>query len=310
MEEQNSLTGQTPEISEAVPTGTVQQPKRRFTDNLIFYCLTAFLLIFVGQILGTVIVFLPIRIWRFEFSSLTITLLNYLLFIGIWITTLLWFCRRPNRPLFRTLGTAESGNTVPMFLLGLLIGAATNGLCILAAWLHGDIFLYYDSFRLLPLLLTFLSVLVQSSAEELVCRAYLYRKLLNRYNPTAAILVSSLFFSLLHITNSGVGVVALLDIFVSGLLFALLVYYFNSIWCAFAAHTAWNYTQNIIFGLPNSGMVVPFSILKLDASTASDSFFYNVGFGVEGTVFAILVEVAACVLVVLWARHRQTGRKP
>lgn len=232
------------------------------------------------------------------------TVSEYLIFIGIWIVCLLWFLKRSNRPLYKAIGTAEKGNNIPMFLLGLLIGAVTNGLCILGAHLHGDIYMFYDSFKPLPLLLIFVSVLIQSSAEELVCRGYLYRKLLNRYNPVVAILVSSLFFSLLHIGNPGVGVIALIDIFVSGLMFALMVYYFDSIWCAFAAHTAWNFTQKIIFGLPNSGMVVPFSIMKLDASTASDSFFYNVGFGVEGTIFAVIVEAAACVLLIVFGTLR------
>ncbi len=31
-------------------------------------------------------------------------------------------------------------------------------------------------------------------------------------------------------------------------------------------HMAWNYTQNIIFGLPNSGIVSGFSLFKLDAA--------------------------------------------
>ena len=31
----------------------------------------------------------------------------------------------------------------------------------------------------------------------------------------------------------------------------------------FAVHTAWNFTQNILFGLPNSGINVPYSVFKL-----------------------------------------------
>jgi hypothetical protein len=73
-----------------------------------------------------------------------------------------------------------------------------------------------------------------------------------------------------------------------------------------AAHTAWNFTQNIIFGLPNSGSVVPYSIFMLDASTARDSLFYNVGFGVEGTVFADILLIAAAIGLYLWyKKHPQ-----
>lgn len=55
----------------------------------------------------------------------------------------------------------------------------------------------------------------------------------------------------------------------------------------------------IIFGLSNSGQVFPYSIFKLDASNARDSFFYNVGFGVEGTAFALIILAAACVVIIV-----------
>jgi hypothetical protein len=67
-----------------------------------------------------------------------------------------------------------------------------------------------------------------------------------------------------------------------------------------AAHAAWNYTQSIVFGLPNSGLVSKFSLFKLDASTATDSLFYNVGFGVEETIVAVSVNVICAILVVVW----------
>ena len=63
-----------------------------------------------------------------------------------------------------------------------------------------------------------------------------------------------------------------------------------------------------MFGLPNSGMVVPYSVFRLDASTASDSFAYNVGFGIEGTLFADIVLILACVAICLWGR--KNGKKP
>ena len=65
--------------------------------------------------------------------------------------------------------------------------------------------------------------------------------------------------------------------------------------------------RNILFGLPNSGINVPYSVFKLNAATARDSFAYNVGFGIEGTVFADIVLLAACVLLYLWGRKH--GKK-
>ena len=85
-----------------------------------------------------------------------------------------------------------------------------------------------------------------------------------------------------------------------------MVYYMDSLWCAFAVHTAWNFTQNILLGLPSSGINVPYSVYKLNAATARDSFAYNVGFGIEGTA-ADIVLLAACVLLYFWGRKH--GKK-
>jgi hypothetical protein len=77
---------------------------------------------------------------------------------------------------------------------------------------------------------------------------------------------------------------------------------------AMAAHAGWNFTQSILAGLPNSGNVVPYSVFSLDAASARDSFFYNVAFGVEGTVPAIAIQVV--VLIALVAIGIKLGGRP
>ena len=71
----------------------------------------------------------------------------------------------------------------------------------------------------------------------------------------AAIIGNALIFTSLHVFNPGFTVIAGTQIFLVGIVFSLLVYYYDSLWAAITFHTAWNYTQNLIFGLPNSGIV-------------------------------------------------------
>ena len=47
--------------------------------------------------------------------------------------------------------------------------------------------------------------------------------------------------------------------------------------------------QDFLFGLPNSGAVSEYSIFKLEAASATSGFFYDVGFGVEGSIGSTLV---------------------
>ena len=244
----------------------------------------------------------------FNNSPFLETLLMYLPTIGTWISGVIFMVIKPNRPILKAIGGKCRGNNLLNLLFGLLIGAGMNAVCILAAWLNGNIVLRFDSVQILPLIVIFIAVFIQSSSEELICRGILYQLLGRRYKPWFAIVINSLFFALLHIANPGVGILAIIDIFVCGLVFSLMVYYFDSIWCAFAAHAAWNFTQNIIFGLPNSGLLSDFSIFKLNRLSASNTFAYNVEFGVEGTVLAILVEAVVGLVIFLWGR--KYAKKP
>ena len=285
--------------------------KRKWYDTLgVLYVQTALLFIF-GQLVGDLlIVLLGAGISRlsesFAASDAWGMAQLYLAFIGIWVLMLLRIrLSKKDRSILTAVGPKARGNNGKMLLVGAAIGFGLNTFCILIAWLHKDIVLYFDSFRPVALVGLFIAVFIQSSAEELACRGFLYQKLLRSYrNPAVAVIGNSLFFGILHLLNDGVTVLSIVNIVMVALLFSLIVYYTDSLWCAFMAHAVWNYTQNIIFGLPNSGIVSSFSVFKLDASTAMNSFAYNVGFGIEGTVVADVVLILATAAVYLWGSRR------
>ena len=217
--------------------------------------------------------------------------------VGVWLVFVAYMMfTQKNRPILSWLGSRAEGNRLSMFALGLLIGFVLNGFCAMVALLHGDICLRFDGVDLLPTVILFVGVLIQSSAEELACRVFMYQRLRGAYaRPAVALVGNPALFAVLHLMNSGVTALSVLNIFLVGLLFSMCVYYFDSFWMVAAIHTSWNFTQNILLGLPNSGNVVPFSIFKLEG--AADSLAYNVGFGIEGTALACVVLVAACVCV-------------
>lgn len=313
-------TDKEPEIGTQENTDSKKTEKNNYSDLFILYG-QLFLIVLGGQILGMALMailstcgmlttailseFLQVSFSPIDESPVWITGTEYAAFIGIWMVALIYIgVSEKNRPLLKTLWTAPRGNRISRFLLGCIIGFGLNGLCILAAYRHQDISFTFDGFHPLPLLFIFICVFIQSSAEEFVCRGFLYQKLLQSYHkPTVAIIGSSLFFSGLHLGNEGVTVLSLINIMLIGLFFAMMVYYLDSLWCAFAAHTVWNFTQNIIFGLPNSGITVPYSIWKLNTAAARNSFAYHVEFGIEATVFSNIVLFVACIILFLLGRR-------
>ena len=278
------------------------QKKRHFILAVLGIAL---LLAIVGQLFGELLVF-PIQKLFPNMAGGTVFLLHYLSFIGIDILTLV-FCAVWEKDIFRSfLHPAKGGapgNTGKNFALGLLIGFLINGICILIAWLHGDVHFYAGHFQLLYLLCAFVCVCVQSGAEELVTRGYMMGALRERYNVWVAIAINSLFFAVLHLSNPGITVVSVLEITIIGFALSLIVYYLDSLWMCIAIHTAWNYTQNILLGLPNSGIVPEDSFLHLEA--AKGSLLYDATFGIEGSITAVIVTALLAVCVYLYARKRK-----
>ncbi len=210
-----------------------------------------------------------------------------------------------NRPILSALTPKAKGNTLKMALFGLLIGFGENVLGVLVAALHSDIHLSYNGFPIIKLIAMFIVVFIQSSSEELMCRNFLYQRLRRGYkSPWVAIIGNAVIFMALHLLNPGVSVIPIIHLVVIAVFYSCFVYYFDSIWIPMMAHAGWNYTQNIIFGLPNSGIVSSFSIAKLEASVGQITFFYDPTFGVEGSAFMLVVTIVALIAVIVIGEKR------
>lgn len=113
--------------------------------------------------------------------------------------------------------------------------------------------------------------------------------------------ISAFYFAYIHLNNDGFGILPLLSIFVVGFQLALSCHYFGTIWFACGMHTLWNYTQDFIFGLPDSGN--PAAVSIFNTTVNGSSFFYNRTFGIEGSAMAILVNLIGCGVIFLVGRH-------
>ena len=287
----------------------IHTDKFRWNDEILLVGVFSFVLVMIGQILGLFVQALFVLFFD-KNDPFNITFILYFQMIGVTITILAYLLIfKHRRPILKAITPKAKGNTVPYLLIGLAMGAGTNFLCALVAMINKDIHVSFSQFNIFSFLLLLLAVFIQSSAEEITDRMYYYQVLRKGYrNKWVAIVGNALVFSLLHIFNPGITVLALLNIFFSGVICSLLVYYFDSLWAAFGFHTGWNFTQSILLGLPNSGKVVPYSIFMLDTANARNSVFYNVVFGIEGTVFSTIILGLICVVVYLVGRKR--NQKP
>ncbi len=275
----------------------------RISDIIPLTAVLSFFIAILGSVLGTILMKFaqPLLEALAGNDDVAAFMANYGSTIGTWIATLLFIVIfKRNRPMLKGLAHDGCGNSFKSFGIGLLLGFSCNAICVLISWLCGDIKLSFFGFDPILLLAFFLVVFIQSSSEELLMRLYAYQKLRRRYkSPLVAVIVNSIVFTLMHGFNPGFTWIAGMQIGVIALIFSLFIYYYNALWAAMAFHTAWNYTQNIIFGLPNSGIVSAYSLFNLEAASARDGLFYNVNFGVEGSIGSTLI-LLVILAAVLW----------
>lgn len=286
----------------AAPAAEAEAPKKErkpIRHMMWAAALISLLLMLLGEILGDLFTGFLARLFHVQDGGV-LFLFMYLSFLGIDLVVLLytWLFEKP---VFRTFGyraAGGEGNTWKLFGIGLLVGFGMNAGCILLAWLHGDLHFSLGAFRPFYLLAALVCVCIQSGAEELLCRGYMMGVLRDRYNVWVAAAFNALFFGALHLFNNGVTVLGILNVVAVGFALSVAMIKLRSLWFCIAVHTAWNYSQSIFFGLPNSGMVSAGSFLHLEA--AADSIFYDTGFGVESSfpALAMMVLLTVCLLLI------------
>ena len=243
----------------------------------------------------------PVRFTLIYYLSTIVEFVGILVYTGI---------TKRNRFILHSFLPKAEGNRLSALLLGLAVGFVMNFGCILWALLAGDIklFLNFAVGQIPFFIFALVCVFIQSTTEELWCRGFMYERINVHYPLWVAIVVNGVFFAFLHIFNPGVGVLPIVDIAVCGLSFSLAKWYTGSIWFPMGIHTAWNFTQNFLFGLPNSGLVSEASVFGLDAANAKNTLIYDVAFGVEGGIPAILADaVLGVVCLILAARSGRLG---
>ena len=71
------------------------------------------------------------------------------------------------------------------------------------------------------------------------------------------IVVPSLIFGLIHLTNPNVTLLSVVNIVLLGIALSLMYYKSGNVWMCIGFHIAWNLFQSVVYGMPVSGLDVP-----------------------------------------------------
>jgi membrane protease YdiL (CAAX protease family) len=138
--------------------------------------------------------------------------------------------------------------------------------------------------------------------EELVFRGYPLQKLRTLSRPLA-IAGTSIVFAAMHGANDGLTAMALTNLLLAGVLLALAYERYERLWFPIGIHLGWNLLCGPILGYAVSGYASERSVLTTSGSGAP--LLTGGVFGIEGSVWIVVVEVAGIAFLLLNARRNR-----
>ena len=139
--------------------------------------------------------------------------------------------------------------------------------------------------------------------EELMFRGYAFQALQEWWGTAAALAVTSVAFGLIHFANAGASLAAVCVVVLAGLMLGGVLVVMRSLYAAFAAHLAWNWT---LAGLAHSAVSgIPFATPDYRIVDAGPDWATGGVWGPEGGAGAALGLLSTTVY--LYTRRERRG---
>lgn len=123
-----------------------------------------------------------------------------------------------------------------------------------------------------------------------------------RHNMAAAVLISSAIFTAIYFGNSGMGVIAAVNLMLIMIFGALFMICFDNIWGVCAIHSLWYFMQDSIFGIKVTGIEIQGNTTSLFSVTQTEGKeLINGGeFGADGGLGATIVLLVSLTLLIVY----------
>ena len=196
--------------------------------------------------------------------------------------------------------------------VGALIGTVLLFVCVSAIMLTGSISFegLSQDINTSMLLLMLGGYIIQSAAEEFLCRGLVLCSLKDRVPMPVAIAASTFVFTFNHWGNF-IGsepeyiFLGLLCLIIISCIFSFLTLKTKSIWTACGLHSMWNFCLSCILGLALSGEGA--SAALIDMKSVGKNLLNGGKYGIEASLVTGMVLAAASVL--LWFSYKKDNKE-
>ena len=166
-----------------------------------------------------------------------------------------WIMRRWfDGPALLDLGLRPRPGWLTDSLVGLGLGPAMFGTMLLVLLTAGWASVATGSITAEQLVTAFVTYALVAFSEEVFARGWVLQVLEQGRGRWWAVIGSAVVFSALHAFNPGFTAMALVGLFLAGLLFAQAYLVTRQLWLPIALHLSWNFSEGPLFGFPVSGL--------------------------------------------------------
>jgi uncharacterized protein len=214
-----------------------------------------------------------------------------------------WFVRWTERR-----RPAELANPLAPFGIGAALAAIMFALTVALLVLFGSVHFVHVALRT-AVATALASSLTDAITEELLFRGIIFRLVERSLGTWIAVAISAAIFGALHFGNAHSGLFPLIAIAVEAGIFLAAAYVATrNLWFAIGAHFGWNFTESGIFGLSVSGQGAPPGLI--DVNVTGPPLLSGGNFGIEASLVAIAICVAAAVALLVFAARRRNIMPP
>jgi membrane protease YdiL (CAAX protease family) len=142
--------------------------------------------------------------------------------------------------------------------------------------------------------------LPQSLGEEMLTRGYLFAALRDGIGWIGALAATSVGFGLMHLKNPGATAESVCLVILAGFFLGAILIVTRSLYAAWMAHFAWNWTMADLLHTSVSGIHVPYSSYRVDDS--GPAWLTGGTWGPEGGAAAAAGMLAGIAILIVWRR--------
>ncbi|NLK93686.1 MAG: CPBP family intramembrane metalloprotease [Clostridiales bacterium] len=302
------------------PSILIEGEKAKFKPNAIIQCLIFLLIFIISQISAAI----PSVIYLFskliqnsnitspnEVMDLTNSNMTEIVMISNFGTIFLIifaiiYCKFIEKRSLHSMGFVKNEAAMEYFK-GFIAAFILFSLAVLIAYLTGSINIegFNSNISYSIIFIFFLGFLFQGMSEEVLLRGYLMVSLSNKMPVIFAIIINSVIFSLLHISNPGFSFLAFINISLYGILASIYTIKRDSLWGICAFHSCWNFIQGNFYGLEVSGLETNNSILSI-SSNSSMSLLNGGSFGLEAGL-AVSIVLVIGIFLLLFTKNKNNA---